>query len=81
MPTVLTIEGFRFFFFSDEGNEPCHIHVKKGGARGKLWLEPELDEDYYYGFTEQEKRKIRKITEEKQHYFIDKWNEYFNENK
>lgn len=77
MPTVLTIDGFRFYFFSDEGNEPCHIHVKKAGARGKIWLLPNIEEDYYYGFTEQEKRKIRKITKENCTFLIKKWNEYF----
>jgi hypothetical protein len=30
MPTVLVVEGFRFFFFSNEGFEPAHIHVEKG---------------------------------------------------
>jgi len=30
MPTVLRIEGFRFHFYSDEGNEPPHIHVEYG---------------------------------------------------
>ncbi|MGD9554716.1 MAG: DUF4160 domain-containing protein [Arcobacteraceae bacterium] len=29
MPTVLRVEGFRFFFFSDE-HLPLHIHVEKG---------------------------------------------------
>lgn len=38
MPTVLTLEGFRFYFFSEEGAEPAHIHVKKGSAKGKIWL-------------------------------------------
>ncbi len=77
MPTVLNEEGFKFHFFSDEGNEPCHIHIKKGGARGKVWLLPEFEEDYYYGFTEQEKRKIRKIVKEHHEFLIEKWNEYF----
>ncbi len=77
MPTILLIDGFRFFFFSDEGSEPCHIHIKKGGARGKIWLNPEIEENYYYGFTEQEKRKIRNIVEEHYEYLIQKWDEYF----
>ena len=44
MPTVLVIEGFRFFFFSNEGFEPPHIHVEKGDGHAKWWLEesPEL---------------------------------------
>ena len=77
MPTVLTLDGFRFSFYSDEGNEPCHIHVQKGSARGKMWLLPIFDEDYFYGFTEQEKRRIRKIAKEHYAFLIDQWNEYF----
>lgn len=42
MPTFLLINGFRFFFYSDEGDEPCHIHVKKGSGRGKVWLDPDI---------------------------------------
>jgi len=77
MPTVLLIDGFRLYFYSDEGNEPCHIHIKKGSARGKVWLLPALEENYYYGFNEQEKRKIRKIVRENKALIIEKWNEYF----
>jgi len=73
----LTIDGFKFLFYSDEGNEPCHIHIKKGGAAGKIWLLPDFDEDYYYGFTEQEKRKIRKLVKENYEFLIEQWNEYF----
>jgi len=36
MPTVLLINGFRFFFYSNENNEPIHIHVTKGNAEGKI---------------------------------------------
>src|SRR5262249_55675133 len=40
MPTVLIIQGFRFFFFSNEGSEPPHIHVEKGDGYAKFWLNP-----------------------------------------
>lgn len=30
MPTVLYFYGWRFFFYSNEGNEPIHIHAEKG---------------------------------------------------
>jgi hypothetical protein len=39
VPTVLRWNGYRFFFFSNEGAEPPHIHVDKGGATAKFWLE------------------------------------------
>lgn len=40
MPTVLRLGRFRFFFFSNEGNEPPHIHVRAGEDEAKFWLEP-----------------------------------------
>ena len=40
MPTVLREEGYRFYFYSHEPNEPPHVHVDKGGSTAKFWLEP-----------------------------------------
>lgn len=28
MPTIFRIDGYRFFFYSGEGNEPPHVHVE-----------------------------------------------------
>jgi hypothetical protein len=38
MPTILLVNGFRFFFYSNESNEPTHIHVIKGNCNGKIWV-------------------------------------------
>ena len=38
-PMVLIVEGYRFFFFSNEGFEPPHIHVEKGDSHAKWWLQ------------------------------------------
>jgi len=36
--------GFVFFFYSNEGSEPRHVHVRKAGGYAKYWLDPvELD--------------------------------------
>ncbi len=43
MPTVLRLQGFRFFFYSNENDEPMHVHVEKAEAVGKIWLEPETN--------------------------------------
>lgn len=40
MPTILRIGNFRFHFYSDEGNEPPHIHVRGPDGECKYWLEP-----------------------------------------
>ena len=39
MPTGLRQDGYRFYFYSHEPNEPPHVHVDKGGASAKVWLE------------------------------------------
>ncbi|MBE7536901.1 MAG: DUF4160 domain-containing protein [Opitutaceae bacterium] len=40
MPTVLRIGSYRFHFYSDEGEEPPHIHVRAPEGECKFWLEP-----------------------------------------
>jgi hypothetical protein len=40
MPTVFRRDGYRFYFYSHEPNEPPHVHVDKGGASAKFWLQP-----------------------------------------
>ena len=39
MPVVFRHDGFRFFFFSNEGDprEPVHVHVRKSDGEAKLW--------------------------------------------
>lgn len=38
MPVVFRRDGFRFFFYSNEGDprEPIHVHVRKGDADAKF---------------------------------------------
>jgi len=40
MPTVMRIAGYRFFFYSNEGSEPAHVHVQSGDGEAKFWLNP-----------------------------------------
>lgn len=40
MPTVLRKGPYRFHFYSDEGNEPPHIHVACDDGEAKFWLGP-----------------------------------------
>jgi hypothetical protein len=44
VPELFRAEGFVFFFYSNEGREPLHVHARRGGGFAKFWLEPlELD--------------------------------------
>lgn len=41
MPSLFLIGGYRVFFWSNEGNEAIHVHVRKGAPSSrstKLWL-------------------------------------------
>jgi hypothetical protein len=76
VPTLLVVEGFRFYFFSLEGTEPPHVHVEKGGGRAKLWLSP-VELVYSRGLTRAEFRRARELTQEHGQYFLQRWNEHF----
>jgi hypothetical protein len=79
MPTVLRKDGYRFFFFSNEGHEPPHIHIELAEAYAKFWLEP-VKLAYTRGFNSNQLSKLRNFIEEIQEYFKQVWHEYFSRN-
>jgi len=76
VPTVLVIDGFRFFFFSNEGMEPPHIHVEQGDGHAKFWLLP-VELVVAHRLRQQEVRRARLLVEENQTQFLERWREYF----
>ncbi|MFZ2315923.1 MAG: DUF4160 domain-containing protein [Gammaproteobacteria bacterium] len=76
MPTVLKFKGYRFFFFSLEGNEPPHVHVEYGNNVAKFWLNP-VNLASSYGFRSHELAKIRVMVAEHSELFLEKWHEFF----
>ncbi|MGV3527366.1 MAG: DUF4160 domain-containing protein [Flavisolibacter sp.] len=77
MPTLLLTKGFRFFFYSNEGSEAAHVHVQKGDAEGKIWLEPEVKTAFLHGFSSAEIHDIIRLIGEHGELFKMKWYEYF----
>jgi len=77
MPTVLRVDGFRFFFFSDE-HLPLHIHVEKAECYLRVELE-NLTLTDNYGFSSKEVQRIVAIVRANQIDLIGAWNEYFNQ--
>ena len=77
MPKALEIDGFVFYFYSNEGNEPCHVHVRKADSTGKIWLEPTIQINYLDGFSTSERRRIESLIEEHYSTLKAKWYEYF----
>jgi len=73
MPTLLQVEGFRFFFYSNERGEPPHVHVERGEGEAKFWLDP-LRIAYAHRLTPAEQRRVRV---QYQGFFKERWLEHF----
>ena len=76
MPTVLRIGPYRFFFYSNEGREPAHIHVQKDRMLAKFWLKP-VALAGSTRFSPKDLRKLEQLVIEHQDTFLEVWNEYF----
>jgi hypothetical protein len=76
VPTVHREEGFRFFFFSNEGDESPHVHVERGDGYAKFWLAPISLADAS-GMKAPELAKARSIISENRTRFEERYNEYF----
>jgi hypothetical protein len=80
MPTILLISGWRVFFYSNEGDEPVHVHARKADMECKLWLHDDtytIEEAWSNGLTPSARREIRKIIFDHFEYILMKWNDYF----
>ena len=76
MPTLLLVDGYRFFFFSNEGTEPPHVHVERGDGYAKFWLESVELVDAV-GMGTRELRRARLLVIQHRIDFREKWREYF----
>ncbi len=75
MPFVFRDGPYRFFFYSNEGNEPPHVHIRRDACEAKFWLDPIACA--VSDFSEKEQNKIAKLVEENRHAILEKWNEHF----
>lgn len=74
MPEVFRTEGFVFFFYSNEGNEPLHVHVRKAGGFAKFWLDP-LSLEFAQGMKTQELTRAETLIVEHEDLIRSKWHE------
>lgn len=79
MPTLLRVEGFRFYFYSHEPNEPPHVHVDKGGASAKIWLE-DIAVARNMGYRARDLARVLAIVQEHRAMMLESWNGYFGDN-
>ena len=60
MPTVLRFLAYRFFFYSNEGEEPPHVHVERAGSTAKFWIAP-VSLAYSRRFSSQQLKRLHDI--------------------
>lgn len=74
VPAVHREAGFVFYFYSEEGNEPPHVHVDKGDGTAKFWRDP-VRLVWAEGLKVSELGKALRIAEREQGKLLAKWNE------
>ena len=76
MPTILRVDGFRFYFYSHEPNEPPHVHIDKDAATAKVWLH-DAAVARSMGFSAQDLSKIQRMVKIHQSSLKEAWNAFF----
>ncbi len=80
----MNVIGYKIYFWSNENNEPIHVHISKGRATKnstKIWLTRAggcIIANNKSNIPEHELNKLLSITS--RHYFliVSKWKEYYN---
>ena len=77
MPTVLREGPYRFFFYSNEGDEPPHVHVEAGGSVAKFWLEDPVRHQRSQRFAAHELTRVQSLVQEHRTELLRAWSDFF----
>jgi hypothetical protein len=77
VPNVLRERGFRFFFWSNERNEPPHVHAESGDGYAKMWLGPPVVVAESRGFSPRELRAVLEIVTQRRAMMEKAWHDHF----
>ncbi len=79
MPTIFRYDGYRFFFYSNEGDprEPMHVHVMKAGCEAKFWMRPAVVVAANRGFDAPTLRLLATVIEDRRTLIERVWGERF----
>lgn len=76
MPTFGNIGPYKFFFYSAEGHEEPHVHIRRDRATAKFWLETvQLAKSRHFG--DHELGVIQRLVEENKDQILEVWHEHF----
>lgn len=76
MPTVYREGGFEFFFWSNEREEPAHVHAESERGFAKFWLNPPRLAASR-GLRPRDLNAALRIVRENERKIVEAWNEHF----
>lgn len=76
MPTLLKWKGWIFLFYSSDGDEPPHVHIRKDRMEIKIWLS-NCEVARNSGVRAHDVTELCKIVSEHKENFLERWHEYF----
>jgi len=77
MPTLFTVFGFRFLFYSND-HEPIHVHVIKGDAEARFQVLPNVSLMENHGLKPAELKLAESLVEENKETIVANWKNFFN---
>lgn len=80
MPTLFTIFGLRFYFYSEE-HLPIHVHVRNSDGRAKIQVAPEVVLIENKGIKPNDLKKALILTNLYKEQIMEFWYEYFMETR
>jgi hypothetical protein len=75
VPTIMTIGGYRFFFYSREETR-MHVHIEFQGREAKIWLDT-LEVAENHGFYQFQLNEIQKLTRKNEKTIKKAWISHF----
>jgi hypothetical protein len=78
VPAIFRYKGYRFFFYSNEGNprEAMHVHVRGGDGEAKFWINPVCLASST-GLNAKALRELAEVVEQNIDLIEEAWNEHF----
>ncbi len=76
MPSIDDIGPYKLFFYSSEGNEQPHVHVRRDRSTAKFWLDP-VRVARSRRFSDRELRSLQRLVEMNRDKIFETWHEHF----
>lgn len=83
MPSIFEIIGYKIYFWSNENNEPIHIHISKGNPAAnstKVWLTKSggcILANNNSRIPQNDLNKLLPIISRQYFFIVAKWKEYY----